>query len=86
MSSQARTSQFHMTFPVTECIPSFHLPVDFPHKMQIAQALQGWFEDVDYLILIELRNKNMQGIIFPVIKKNQMLRRSSWNKKAVSTV
>lgn len=41
MSSQARTSHFRMTFPVTEYIPSFHLPVDFPHKMQIAQALQG---------------------------------------------
>lgn len=64
MSSQARISQFRMTFPVTEYIPSFHLPVDFPHKMQIAQTLQGWFEDVDYLILIELCNENIQGLFF----------------------
>lgn len=64
MSSQARTSQFRMTFPVTDYIPSFHLPVDFPHKTQIVQALQGWFEDADYLILIELCNKNTPGLFF----------------------
>lgn len=62
MSSQARTSQFRMTFLVTDYIPSFHLPVDFPHKTQIVQALQGWFEDVDYLILIQLCNKNTPGL------------------------
>lgn len=43
-----------MTFSVTDYIPSFYLPVDFPHKVQLAQALQGWFEDGDYLILTEL--------------------------------
>lgn len=68
MSRQASISQFRMTFPVTEYIPSFHLPVDFPHKMQIAQPLQGWFEDVDYVILIELCNKNTLWIFFPTIK------------------
>jgi len=69
MSSQPTISQFRMTFSVIEYIPSFHLPVDFPHKMQIEQALQGWFEDVDYVIVIELCWKNTHRIFFAVIKK-----------------
>lgn len=72
MFSQARISQFRMTFPVTEYIPSFHLPVDFPHKIQIAQGLQGWFEDVDYLILIELCNKNIQGLFFQWLRYSKI--------------
>lgn len=34
-SAQSRTNQFRMTFPVTDYIPSFHLPVEYPHKMQL---------------------------------------------------
>lgn len=41
MSFQARTSQFRMTFLVADYIPSFHVPVDFPHKTQIVQPFQG---------------------------------------------
>lgn len=61
-----------MTFPVTEYIPSFHVPVDFPHKMQIAQALQGWFEDVGYLILIELWSKNIQGLFLQWLRNSKI--------------
>lgn len=74
MFIQATICQFRMTFPVTENISSFHLPVDFPHKTQIAQALQGWFVEADYVILTELCSKNIHKIAF-----FQRSRSSLWN-------
>lgn len=63
MSFQARTSQFRMTFLVADYIPSFHVPVDFPHKTQIVQPFQGWFQYEDYLILIPLCSKSTPGLL-----------------------
>lgn len=40
-SFQTKTSQFRMTFLVSDYIPSFYVPVDFPHKTQIVQPFQG---------------------------------------------
>lgn len=62
MAFQARISQFRMTFLVADYIPSFHVPVDFPHKTQIVQPFQGWFEDGDYFILIQLCSKSRPGL------------------------
>lgn len=70
MSFQARTSQFRMTFLVADYISSFHVPVGFPHKAQIVQPFQGWFEDGDYLILIQLCSKSTR-IIFQVLPKKK---------------
>lgn len=70
--------------------PAFHLPVDFPHKVQIAQALQGWFENADSVILTELCNINIQELYFQWLRyikiQNQMLRGSSRNKNAFGAV
>lgn len=63
MSFQARTSQFRMTFLVTDYISSFLVPVDFLIKHKIVQPFQGWFEDGDYLTLIQLCSKSTR-IIF----------------------
>lgn len=35
------SASFRMTFLVADYIPSFHVPVDFPHKTQIVQPFQG---------------------------------------------
>lgn len=48
-------------------------PVDFPRKVQIAQIPQGWFENVDYLILTGLCSQNTR-FIFSAIKTLQNMR------------
>lgn len=43
-----------MAFCVEKNIPSFDVPVDFPHEMEIFQTFQGGFEDGGDFILGEL--------------------------------